>query len=35
MQELQSQYIEDKKRVMLRDEIKKHNKDLAKVARKA
>jgi DNA-damage-inducible protein D len=35
MQELQAQHLEDQKRVMLRDEIKKHNKDLAKTARRA
>lgn len=35
MQELQAQHIEDQKRVMLRDEIKKHNIDLAKTARRA
>ena len=35
MQELQAQHLEDQKRVMLRHEIKKHNKDLAKTARRA
>ncbi|EKE26738.1 MAG: DNA-damage-inducible protein [uncultured bacterium (gcode 4)] len=34
-QEIQEQLIEDSKRVFLRDEIKEHNKNLAKAAREA